>query len=971
MKTTLFFKMGWLFTAFVLGSYAYSQTTINGTVLDTETQQPLPAASVIIVGTNEGTVADFDGNFRLTTSEALPFSIQVSSVGFSSQTIEVTSADQSLSISLQESQNELEEIIISASRTPERIAESPVSVERLSLKDIQNTTSPDFYNSLENLKGVDVNYSAIGFASVNTRGFAGFANTRFLQLVDGMDNAAPGLNFSVGNLLGLNQLDVGSLELLPGASSALYGANAFNGILFMSSKSPFDSPGVSAYAKTGINSSSNNGDNTYYDVAVRAAFKISDNVAIKFNVSHYQGKEWAATDFRQYADAGAGKSDVITTRTNETVFNGLNTYGDEVTLARLGESVLGVSNLDVATFGGALIQAGVLPAELAGVLGTGAGVGVNVSMPGFNEQQLYNGDATGTKVDAALHVKLSESTELSLVSKLGTGNSIYQGASRYILKNFLIRQHKLELQGDNFFLRGYMTAEDAKDAYDAVQTGIALSQVFAENWFGTYTGTYLGTVAAGGTADIAANQAYEAANATIPAPGSTEFQTAFNRITSTPLYEGSKFSDNTKLYHFDGNYNFKDQIKIAEIQVGASYRVYDLNSFGSIFTDRDSGINFSEYGLYVQAQRNLGEHLKFTGSIRYDNAENFDGNYSPRVSFVWTPDEDRKHNFRVSYQTGFRYPTTQNQYIGLETPIGTLLGAASDNFDRFESTPRSVNSDLAPIFAAVPSINVYNTLTGVNVRDNSFSATSVGVFAATGNVGALEKAVVNDINPEEVTAYEIGYRGQIGLFYVDASYYYNEYENFISANNVITPHYGSADLTNTAEYVPAAFIGADTPASVLAIANGDYSVYSITANSLAKVTSKGFNIGVDTEIEGMNLGLSYTFADFDFDQNEDPDFEAGFNTPKNTVKVSLSKEDLFKNVGFGLNFRYLDSYLWEGTFADGIIPSRSMLDAQVTYTMDSLSLKIGGSNLLGEEYVSGPGTGLVGSTYFIGLTFQP
>jgi outer membrane receptor protein involved in Fe transport len=63
-----------------------------------------------------------------------------------------------------------------------------------------------------------------------------------------MDNASPLLNFCIGNLIGVSEIDVQSVELLPGASSALYGANAFNGILFMTSQSPFTSQGITAYA---------------------------------------------------------------------------------------------------------------------------------------------------------------------------------------------------------------------------------------------------------------------------------------------------------------------------------------------------------------------------------------------------------------------------------------------------------------------------------------------------------------------------------------------------------------------------------------------------------------------------------------------------------------------------------------------------------------------------------------------------
>ena len=969
---------------------ALAQTMLSGTVVD-ENNQAVPGVNIVLSST-EGVVTDFDGNFQVETTQSLPIMLEISAVGFASQQLSVSDAGASINITLMEQASQLDEIIIAASRTPERIAESPVSVERLSLKDIRNTTSPDFYNSLENLKGVDINYSAIGFPSVNTRGFASFANTRFLQLVDGMDNAAPGLNFSVGNLLGLNQLDVESLELLPGASSALYGANAFNGILFMRSKNPFDSEGVSAYAKTGINSSSNNGDNTYYDVAVRAALKLSDKLAVKFNVSHYQGKEWAASDDRMYIDAGAGNADTrIDRRGNETVFDAANVYGDEIALnfdykaiAKGTQDVRDAIGTQYAA--GAALQ-GLVPAGTPYNLIPGSGTfidgsidasaldsNVTVGMDGYTEQQLYNGDATSTKFDVSLHYKLSDTTEAILVSKVGMGNSIYQGASRYILKDFMMQQHKLEIRGDNFFVRGYTTIEDSGNAYDAVATGLAINTAQAPQWFGTYGGAYINSVLGGAISPEAHTAARQAANSGLAQVGSAEFENLFNTIITTPLYEGSKFTDKTSLTHFDGNYNFKDKISFAEIQVGGSYRSYSLNSDGSIFTDRGSTIDYSEYGLYVQAQRKFGEKLKFTGSLRYDGAQNYEANYSPRASFVWTPYAARKHNFRVSYQTGFRYPTTQNQYIGLETPIGILLGSASDNYGRYETTARENNISSA-LQAAFPTLGVtnYATLTGNNIKANSWTFESVTKFSQTQNPADLVKANVANVSPEKITAYEFGYRGQLGKVFIDASYYMNDYEDFISGATVVTPHYGDVSFT---EQIPNAVLTGQavpggTPASVIALASSDFTGTSITTNTDADVKSSGFNFGLNTVLSGFDLGLSYTYAKFDFDQSEDPDFEAGFNTPENTFKFSLGKENLFKNIGFGINFRHYDSYLWESTFYDGIIPARDLLDAQITYNLNNLSIKLGGSNLTNNEYVSSPGSGLIGTTYYIGLTFQP
>ena len=970
-------------------STALAQTALSGSVVD-ENNQALPGVNIVLSST-EGTVSDFDGNFEIETNQTFPISAEISAIGFATQNININDASE-LNIILISQTSELDEIIIAASRTPERIAESPVSVERLSLKDIRNTTSPDFYNSLENLKGVDINYSAIGFPSVNTRGFASFANTRFLQLVDGMDNAAPGLNFSVGNLLGLNQLDVESLELLPGASSALYGANAFNGILFMRSKNPFESEGVSAYAKTGINSSSNNGDNTYYDVAVRAALKLSEKFAIKLNVSHYQGKEWAATDDRMYIDAGAGNADTRINRVgNETVFDAANVYGDEVALnfdyKEIARATPAVRDIIGGQFAAGAALQGLVPAGTPYTVIPGSAAfidnfidnssldsDVTVGMNGYTEQQLYNGDATSTKFDASLHLKLTDSTELIWVSKVGMGNSIYQGASRYILKDFMMQQHKLEIRGDNFFVRGYTTIEDSGNAYDAVATGLAINGAQAPQWFGTYGNTYIGAVLQGTDNAQAHAAARQAANSGLAQVGTPQFESLFNTIITTPLYDGSKFTDKTRLTHFDANYNFKDIISFAEIQIGGSYRTYNLNSDGSIFTDRGSTIDYSEYGLYMQAQRKFGEKLKFTGSIRYDGAQNYDANYSPRVSFVWTPDEARKHNFRLSYQTGFRYPTTQNQYIGLETPIGILLGSASDNYDRYRTTERE-NNVAAALQAAFPALGVtnYETLGGNDIKNNSWTFESVTRFSQTQNPADLVKANVSDVMPEKVTAYEIGYRGQIGKIFVDASYYSNDYDSFISGATVVTPHYGDIGFT---QQIPNAVltglpVPGGTPASVVALASGDFTGTSITTNTDADVKSSGFNFGLNTIISGFDFGLSYTYAKFDFDQSEDSDFEAGFNTPENTFKFSLGKENLFKNIGFGINFRHYDTYLWESTFYDGIIPARDLLDAQVTYNLNKLSLKLGGSNITNNEYVSSPGSGLIGSTYYIGLTFQP
>ncbi|WP_373516465.1 carboxypeptidase-like regulatory domain-containing protein, partial [Pricia sp.] len=278
MRAILFFPL------VLVASFGFSQTTVNGKVVD-QNNQPVPGANIVIEGKAIGTTSDFDGNFILETSEVPPFQLKITSIGYTEATEEVTESGATLTIVLNETQTFLDEVVISASRTPERIFESPVSVERFGLKEIKSTSSESFYSGLQNLKGVDVNTNSLTFQSINTRGFATFANNRFMQLVDGMDNSAPGLNFVLGNLVGMSELEVKSVEILPGASSALYGAGAFNGILFMTSKDPWNYQGISTYLKGGATSQDVAGTNGYYDFGIRGAHAFSDKFAVKANFS--------------------------------------------------------------------------------------------------------------------------------------------------------------------------------------------------------------------------------------------------------------------------------------------------------------------------------------------------------------------------------------------------------------------------------------------------------------------------------------------------------------------------------------------------------------------------------------------------------------------------------------------------------------------------------------------------------------
>ena len=920
---------------------SYSQNSITGTVKDFN-NKPVSGANVIIFGATNGTITDADGKFILNTTKKLPFEVEISSVGFSSQKVSVSSNNQKMNVQLLEEETKLNEIVVSASRTPERVIESPVTIERMGQQEIKNTTSATFYDGLENLKEVHFNTSSLAFKSINTRGFSTVANTRFMQLVDGMDNSSPALNFVLGNLIGVSDIDVANVELLPGASSALYGANAFNGILFMNSKSPFAKQGITSYVKYGKTNQDVAGMNDFWDLGIRAAKAFTPHFAAKANFTYMQATEWIAADQRSVTGGSVGHA------MNQN-YDGLNLYGDEVTtfIKNVGQ----------------------------------------VSRTGYREQDLTDNKIESVKADFSLHFKpFANDFEIILQHKLGFGNTIYQGANRYALKNFFMAQTKLEVKGKNFFARAYMTTENAGDSYDMRFAAWNVNRAAKTDteWFTNYATAYqLSGAVLGTDANVSAANARQFADYNVlPAglqglpqfavaptgkprfePESPDFKNALAKVITNPnLKEGAKFQDQSKLYHTDLNYNFKDLVKFAEIQVGGSGRRYEMNSNGTIFTDFNGPIKYDEYGAYTQLSKKFlaEDRLKFTGSVRYDKSQNFKGFVSPRIAFVYSAGATKKHNFRVSYQTGFRNPTTQDQYIGLDLGPVALIGSAPDNLSRFvEDRAVSASGQALGFPASVK-------LSGVEAYNNSYTLTSVQAFAVSQNPADLQVASIGLVKPERVQAIELGYRTVINNdLSVDINGYFNTYNDFLNQARVITPYYGTVgtDATN-----------AEVQKTYAAIANGDRRVYQIYTNSKTQVTSMGVGFGLSKKVyKNFELGVNYNYADFKFDQEKDPSFIPGFNTPRHRVKASLGNTNLFKNFGFNYNLRWNDKYLWQSTFVDGIVDANFVMDAQINYTVPQMksTFKIGATNLFGKDYVQVVGAGSIGQQMFVSWVINP
>ncbi|MCE2733354.1 MAG: TonB-dependent receptor [Flammeovirgaceae bacterium] len=920
---TKFYKRLLLPIALILlaATASWAQTTISGTVKDGTTGEKLAGVNIVVKGRVLGTISNANGEFTIKVNDNPPLTLSFSFIGFKSQELTISNANTTgLEIVMEEQTLLGQEIVISASRVEESILKSPVTVEKVDLIAIQQTSAPEYFDALANVKGVQVTSSSLNFPAVNTRGFATIANERFVQWIDGIDGSAPILNFPTGNIVGIGELDAEGLELIPGAASALYGPNAFNGILIMTSKSPFDYQGLSAQLKTGITTSDAQGQAfPYNNFGVRYAKAFNNKFAFKVNFSFMDAEDWAANDYKQDRLRANSEFDLSTTEAN---FDGVNTYGDE---ARISPP----------------------------------GFALDIRRTGFREEDIIDDySARSIKGDVALHYRINDKIEALYNYRYGSGDAIYQGDAKYALRGFTQVFQKLELRADNFFVRGYVTQTDAGDSYNLLALGSFMNEALsptAAQWAPNYIAAYLGTVPGVDPGNDA--QARQWADVGFhnrpggqprfarPQPGTLAFRQLTDSVR-TALFQGNPpgatFRDDSRIWHGEFNYNFKNQINFMELMVGGNVRQYDLFTDGTILNEDPDApsraeVNFqrikiNEFGGYIQAAKTFGS-LKLTASARYDKNENFDGQFTPRVSAVYTVNDN--HNFRASFQTGFRNPQTQAQFIYFPASDATLLGSTEANAARYgvhNGGSWTRDSYLAWRNSG-GTVNADGTITG-------------------GNQQLLVTTNVPYVQPEQLKAFEVGYKGLFeNKILVDLNGYYNIYNDFIGTD----------------------FVASKAPATHQGTNLNTGTIFSLYSNAPNEITSYGVGLGVTYNLpKGYTINANYNYADFEEEQIEGRVFNAGFNTPNNKFNIGVGNRKLTKNLGFNLNYRWQEGFNWFSSFGTWDVPEFGVFDASFSYRVPSIKsvVKAGGTNLFGGDYRTNLGGPFVGQMYYISITFD-
>lgn len=733
---------------------AFSQknpVTVNGKIKDIAVGEGITNVSIRVKETGHITTSDSTGKFRLILTD-LPVTLLISHAGYEKKEIMVNNPDE-ISVHLVPFAILLNGVVLESKGITTRILDAAFSAELISQKQITQLPTTSVYDATVYTKGVDLTTSSLTFKTPSTRGFNGSGSTRVNQIIDGMDNQAPGLNFFVGNFTGPTDLDIESIELLPGASSALYGPGGMNGTILINSKNPFKYPGLSMQVKQGImHTDKRQRDNasSYYDYSFRWARSFKNKFAFKFGAQFLKATDWLANDSSNYLRSGTSGKLIPGTRMTDPNYDGVNVYGDE-------------TSVDVRQFIEAIGQSYPVGHPLRDAflqLYSSMQDPTPVSRTGYAEKDLIDPQTMNVKLSGALHYKLSKNIEAILMANWSTGNTVYTDDNRYSLKGIKIGQYKLELKHKDWFFRTYTTQEDAGEAYSAT----VATQIFNEAWKRSYDSTnptgswypqYAGAYAQakfGGASDIIAhNMARAFADQGRPEAGSAQFRQIFDQVRKTPIPNGGLFKEKSQLWMSEGQYRFGDAVKSAEVIVGGNFKRYILNSSGTLFIDTLKAITINETGGYIQVTRKLlNEIVTLTASGRFDKNENFKGQFTPRAAALVRLAKD--NNLRLSYQTAYRFPGNLSQWIRLN--VGgdyLLLGGLSWVMDYMKADKDPV----VQITEAGPSTTPY---------------------------------VYKDLKPETMRSFELGYKGLIkNKLLIDAYLYLGKYEDFVGRIGLYQP----------------------------------------------------------------------------------------------------------------------------------------------------------------------------------------
>ncbi|WP_192349784.1 TonB-dependent receptor [Algoriphagus sp. Y33] len=925
MNRLLYTTLGlFLFTS----TLTAQQLEIKGKIIDKDSKETLVGIAVQVKGTQQGVATDLEGGFTLRSSQTIPLTLVITGLGYIREEYTITAVNQEIQILLRPSVINTEEVVITASRVEESVMESPVAIEKLTIKDLRESPAPSLFDAIESVKGVQMTTLSMGFKVPNTRGFANTTNARFLSMVDGADTQAPGLGVSIANTVGPTELDIESIEIIPGASSALYGLNALNGTSNMITKSPFLYTGLSFYQQIGLNhlNSPDFGPKTFIQSALRYAGKLNDKWAFKVNIGWIKGTDWVANSTDELSPNSNQSTGLVGVENPGS--DPLNSYGNE----NQNRKILTLAD----------------------------GKRYEIRRTGYYEKDLVNKNyqVSNIKADGAIHFKPNEKTEASYTYRIGTTDAVYQRGNRIRLDNYQIQQHKLTLRGDNYLLQGYLTKEHTLDSYNLRPIGENMDRAFKsdQDWFTDYSDAYNQSIALGRNPAVSHTVARRVADAGRFQPGTSDFDDKLRELAHINNWDtGAQLVMEHSFYHLEGQYDFKNEIKAVDLLVGADFRDFNIHPEGNSFSnpigeDPFATLHYKKIGGFVQISRRFWqEKLKVLVSGRLDKTQYFDAKFNPRLAAVLSPNE--RHHIRTSVQNGFRFPTLFEAFSTVNNGGVIRYGGLelmSKNQQLFE------NSYLRSSVDAFQQANTADINNGIDSRT-----------AVINNSGILRRNEYTYLVPEEIKAIDIGYKANLlgNRLYFDVDFYFNRYKNFIDQIEIAVPKTGIIGKE----------AGGIDPTWFEMESNSLHTRYRMWTNSKSIYENFGTSVGISYNFyRKMVISGNYSHAQLNKVDNRDNGLETPFNTPKHILNMNLTDRELMRNLGYSIAWRFQSAFEWKAPLANGIVKSYQTIDAQVSYKFAFIktAFKLGGTNLLNNRYSQYTGGPEIGGFYYLSLTFD-
>lgn len=940
---------------------------ISGKIIDEKTQESLPGVNVLIKGTVNGSSTGSNGEFSLKTKARFPFTLVITSVGFESQEFEVKGTDSRINIALVTQTQLGQEVVITASRVEESILKSPVAIEKLDIRAIRESPAPSFYDALENVKGVQMITSSLTFKVPNTRGFNIPNNFRFMQLVDGVDMQAATLGVPLGNAIGPTELDIASVEITPGAASALYGMNAINGMANLITKSPFLYQGLSFYQKTGINHLGGTGRDlsNLTETSIRYAKAFNNKLAFKVNLSYLRGTDWVS-DTR----TNQNPNNLVTANpaypelnadTDNPAYDAWNKYGDDS-----GSNAVTISGLTIP--------------------GKGTANSIITRRTGYWEKDVVSPNIDNLKFDASLHYRLNDHAELSYAYRIGKMDGVFQRGNKIQLDNVIVQNHKLELKGANYFVRTYVSSESTGDSYNIkpLVDNLDLTNKSNSVWGADFKTAAQNALNSGTELAEALRLGRIAADAGRAEPGTPQFNTLkktiiginnwdhAKNVAGAPATGGAWLKQESHTYHADAQWDLSKYTQAFDLLVGADARIYEIIPDGNNFVDFKrpiaernqpladgsfgDNVYYKKFGGFSQITKTFfDEKLKLFGSVRVDYNPEFKAKVNPRVAAVYTV--AKRHNFRASFQNGYRFPALFEAVSFVNNGNIRRVGGLSYINEGLNYLDNSYT---------LSSINNFNAKVNADVKASGGTLTETQ--AALNNKGLLEITSLSATRPERINSFEIGYKSILldNKLVIDIDAYSNQYDGFLGQVEVAVPYASglSSQLT----------VGSDE-AAIAALAskrNSQQTRYRVYTNAKNKYNNYGSSLGIT-----YNFYQTYTLVSNvsynNITKNKQADvFVTGFNTPRWSINLSFGNREIAKNLGFNAAWKWQQEFLWESPLVNGTVPTFNTFDAQVTYRIPSskTTLKVGGTNLFNNNYVQYAGGPTLGALYYAAITID-